>query len=237
MPAATGNIPLPRDHGSGPGRPWHTGIPVTTFWVGEIFDPEAEDGSQLISTYDSSWLEHYGGCDGLDSDDRCVTTPRRESNGWFPLYMDPLENPFYLDVPYDDLNDSVGFVRRCEVIPWADEPGYAGRCEDRGFSYMKNRWVHVVGPSGRACYGQVEDAGPGVYADADYVFGDADQRPRNHRYGGAGMDVSPALTGCLGLADINGMGEVIDWRFVEEHDVPEGPWRRIITTSGVTNEP
>src|ERR1700744_5879735 len=32
--------------------PWHTNIVSTTFWVGEIFDPNASDGSQVISTYD-----------------------------------------------------------------------------------------------------------------------------------------------------------------------------------------
>jgi len=33
--------------------PWHTDIVATTFWVGEVFDPNAADGSQVISTYDS----------------------------------------------------------------------------------------------------------------------------------------------------------------------------------------
>ena len=34
--------------------PWHTDIVATTFWVGEVFDPNASDGSQVISTYDST---------------------------------------------------------------------------------------------------------------------------------------------------------------------------------------
>ena len=45
--------------------PLHTGIVATTFWVGEIFDPTASDGSQVYSTYDSRWAAHYGGCDGI----------------------------------------------------------------------------------------------------------------------------------------------------------------------------
>ena len=45
--------------------PLHTDVVATTFWVGEIFDPQASDGSQVISTYDSHWLAHYGGCDGI----------------------------------------------------------------------------------------------------------------------------------------------------------------------------
>ena len=37
--------------------PLHTGIVATTFWVGEIFDPDATDGSQVYSTYDSQWAD------------------------------------------------------------------------------------------------------------------------------------------------------------------------------------
>src|SRR3989338_3507534 len=49
--------------GSDSRYPWHTNIVATTFWVGEIFDPDVPDGSQTISTYDDRWLEHYGGCE------------------------------------------------------------------------------------------------------------------------------------------------------------------------------
>ena len=41
--------------------PLHTDVVATTFWVGEIFDPKASDGSQVISTHESRWLAHYGG--------------------------------------------------------------------------------------------------------------------------------------------------------------------------------
>lgn len=224
----------PRPGGRWSGSSWHTDIPVTTFWVGEVFDPQAPDGSQERSTYDARWLEHYGGCDGRVRAGRCRTERRSAVNGWFPTRMQPRENPFYLDVPYDDVNDRTGFTRRCAVVPWADDPAHLGRCLDRGHSYLKNRWVRVVGPSGRDCFGQVQDAGPGEYDDATYVFGREDARPRNERYGGAGMDVSPALTGCLGLRDLDGKGELVSWRFVEEPQVPAGPWRRVVTTSGVT---
>ena len=85
----------------------------------------------------------------------------------------------------------------------------------------------------RVCYGQIEDAGPGEYHDAAYVFGADDARPVNTRYGGAGMDVSPALTGCLGFPELDGIATGISWRFVEEWEVPPGPWSWIVTTSGV----
>lgn len=47
------------------------------------------------------------------------------------------------------------------------------------------------------------------------------------------MDVSPALNGCLGFSNLDGQDDRVDWQFVDEEDVPDGPWRRIITTSQV----
>ena len=82
---------------------------------------------------------------------------------------------------------------------------------------------------GRLCYGQIEDAGPAVYDDVDYVYGTA--RPKNTRFNGAGLDVSPALNGCLGFAELNGANDRVSWRFVDAADVPAGPWTRLVTSS------
>jgi hypothetical protein len=212
----------------------HTSIVATTFWVGEIFDPNAADGSQVYSTYDSAWYRHYGGCDGVIVAQTCDTEKRSAASDFFPHHIDPLQNPFYLDLPFDDVNDPTGFRTRCQVIPWADDPGYAGHCSDTSFSYMKNRWVALTGPNGHTCYGQIEDAGPGDYHDAGYVFGSSNARPENLRYGGAGADVSPALNGCLGFAELDGDTDRVSWRFVDAADVPSGPWTRLVTTSGLT---
>ena len=208
----------------------HTGIVSTTFWVGEIFDPGASDGSQMISTYDGSWFAHYGGCDGIASAGKCATEKRTAANGYFPTSMTPKENPFYLDLPYDDVNDPTGYANRCAVIPWANDPGYAGKCKNPSFSYMKNRWVKITGPSGRTCYGQVQDAGPAIYHDSAYVFGSA--RPASGKFNGAGMDVSPALNGCLGFAELDGQSDRVSWQFVTSP--PAGPWTRIVTTRQVS---
>lgn len=217
---------------AGGSYPWHHGIVSTTFWVGEIFDPGASDGSQELSTYDSKWLSSYGGCDGVVVGGGCATEARSASNGFFPTSMTPKENPFYLDLPYDDINDTTGFAQRDQVIPWAGAEPYRSHRGDRNYSYLKNRWVQLV-RGGAVCYGQIEDAGPGQYHDAAYVFGAGDARPANTRYGGAGMDVSPALTGCLGFPELDGDSAKVDWRFVEASAVPSGPWTRIVTTSGV----
>lgn len=214
------------------GYPWHTGIVATTFWVGEVFDATASDGSQRVSTYDSDWLGSYGGCDGSTVGGGCQTERRTADNGYFPLSMTPLENPFYLDLPFDDVNDDTAFAMRDEVVPWASEQSLAGGDGGREQSLMKNRWV-LLRRDGRTCYGQIEDAGPARYDDAAYVFGADDARPASTAFNGAGLDVSPALNGCLGFTELNGENDLVDWAFVDEADVPAGPWTRIITDSPV----
>jgi hypothetical protein len=117
--------------------PLHTNVVSTTFWVGEIFNASLADGSQVCSTYNGQWaFQHtgvnagttpasasgcpgsiYGGCDGVSSGSgssfSCATEARDASNGYFPKNQKaPLENPFYLDLPYDDLNNSVAFQQR-----------------------------------------------------------------------------------------------------------------------------
>ncbi|MDJ0335422.1 hypothetical protein QMG83_09325 [Salinibacterium sp. G-O1] len=226
--------------------PLHTNIVSTTFWVGEIFDASLPDGSQMFSTYDAKWFANYGGCDGVASSGTCRTETRRASNGFFPTSITPKQNPFYLDLPFDDLNDKIGFAQRCTTIPWAAADNAASginRCNDKNHSYMKNAWVEIKGPNGATCYGQVQDAGPSsgtLYHDANYVFGTTDARPENKKFSGdktqgAGMDVSPALNGCLGFASLDGDSDKVSWRFVDRADVPAGPWLTVVTTSQVKN--
>ncbi|MCX6497783.1 MAG: hypothetical protein NTU93_03150 [Arthrobacter sp.] len=250
--------------------PTHTNIISTTFWVGEIFNASLADGSQVCSTYSSQWaFQHtgvnlgttpasasgcpgsiYGGCDGVSSGTgsnfTCSTEARDASNGYFPKNQpQPKENPFYLDLPYDDVNDTVAFQQRCTVIPWAAADNAAtgvDHCKDPNYSYMKNHWVKLTGPNGNVCYGQIQDAGPSsgtAYHDAGYVFGSQNLRPANTDFStdatqGAGMDVSPALNGCLGFAELNGSGDHVSWSFVDRANVPAGPWLKVQTTSGVS---
>lgn len=230
-PSTRGPAVRARPHGRR--YPLHTGIVATTFWVGEIFDPHSPNGSQVISTYDAHWLRHYGGCDGVVTGGRCQTQRRVAANGFFPTLMTPRENPFYLDLPFDDVNDAAAFSQRARFIPWAHDRGYAGHAHDTAFSYMKNRWVKLT-RDGRTCYGQIEDAGPGVYDDYRYVFGAGDPRPASRLYHGAGLDVSPALTGCLGFSELNGDDNRVNWQFVDAAEVPAGPWTRLVTTLGVS---
>ena len=190
-----------------------------------------DQGLQLHAAF-AHPLRQGRACDGVTGGGDCQTERRTSGNGYFPTAMSPKENPFYLDLPFDDINNRNAFGMRASVVPWANDAAYRGNLSNQNFSVMKNRWV-MLRKAGRVCYGQIQDAGPGVYDDAGYVFGSNDQRPANSRYNGAGMDVSPALNGCLGFADLNGDGDRVDWKFVEASDVPAGPWRRIVTTSGV----
>ena len=148
--------------------PLHTGIVATTFWVGEVFNASIADGSQVCSTYDSEWAFHWsggvnlgkdpstdcsgapiGGCDGQPSgsgaSSKCVTEARSAGNGYFPKNANvrPAENPFYLDLPFDDVNDSTAFKERCQVIPWAVG---SSQCSNQHYSFMKNHWVAITGP-------------------------------------------------------------------------------------------
>lgn len=212
--------------------PLHTGIVSTTFWVGEIFDPTASDGSQVLSTYDSRWFDSYGGCDGVESNNVCSTEKRSAANGFFPTAMTPQQNPFYLDLPFDDVNDSTARRTRQSAVAWAADPAYAGFGTDSQRSLLKNRWVHLTA-NGQNCYGQIEDAGPGRYHDSNYVFGATDARPVNTKFNGAGLDVSPALNGCLRFSELNGQNDRVDWQFIEASAVPNGPWLTRVTTTGV----
>jgi hypothetical protein len=207
--------------------PVHRAVTATVFWIGE---PKGGGSSEdnAISAWDDAWLKHYGGVDS--------PAPRGAANGWFPAGFRPKENPFYFDLPYDDFDDR-GRARpdRVRVVPWAR--AYAGQVaraarSGRPFSLLKNRWARIE-RGGRVCYAQWEDAGPYVYDDAAYVFGHDDRRPRNRLAHRAGLDVSPAVRDCLGFDGLNTDTNRVDWRFVAAAEVPDGPWKRVVTVRQV----
>lgn len=194
--------------------PLHTGITATVFWIGE---PKGGGSSKnnALSAWDDEWQTHYGGVD--DPVNR---------NGYYPAGFIPKENPFYLDLPYNDFDDAG--TRKADafaVVPWAGERNW-----DDTESMMKNRWVKLE-RNGIVCYGQVEDAGPYEYNDIAYVFGTA--RPRNRLANYAGLDVSPALRDCLKFTGLNNDLNKVNWQFVDESEVPPGPWKEIITSSQI----
>lgn len=183
---------------------WKGGI-ATVFWAGE--DATDENGyiSNAESAWDEKWGQHFGGVD----DPEC-----RE--GFSPCDFTPQENPFYVALPYNDLDDQGDKKPDATRVPWNDPKTKK--------SVLKNRWVEVH-VEGKSCFGQWEDVGPFYEDDIAYVFGGA-QGPKNTDGEGAGIDLSPAMRDCLG---VDGSAEVL-WRHVAESDVPLGPWKEIITT-------
>lgn len=214
------NSPLPLEPIASSSYPWHTNITATVFWIGE---PKGNGSSEdnALSAWDDDWEENYGGYDDY-------SYIRTASNNYFPTDFTPKENPFYLDLPYNDFNDSgKPKAQRLAIIPWSDQKTWTDRQ-----SLMKNRWVRVS-RNNTTCYGQIEDAGPYLYDDYIYVFGTDDSRPKSKEANNAGMDVSPALRDCLGFSGLNNADNKVDWQFVEARDVPPGPWKKVITESPI----
>ena len=189
--------------------PVHTGISATTFWVGEPADNDSGHISNAESAWDDRWIEHFGGIDDP-----------RHRNGWRPAGFVPRENPFYVALPYNDLDENGQAKGSAAAVPWAGQRASADQ------SVLKNRWVRID-YHGKSVYAQWEDAGPMGEDDFAYVFGGA--APKNRANERAGIDLSPAAQDYLGLDGLT----PVTWQFVDQPNVPPGPWLVTVTTSGV----
>ena len=194
--------------------PWHNGIITTEFWAGEGASSANGHISNAASAWDDFWGQDFG----------CVDTPNSR-NGWYPAACVPNENPFYFALPYNDFINGNHKTTAYHTVYWANETTW-GPLQ----SMLKNQWIEISA-HGKTAYGQWEDVGPYGETDSAYVFGSATpSNPRNHN---AGLDLSPALTQYLGL---NGE-EASNWKFVKATDVPDGPWKKIITTRQINWTP
>jgi hypothetical protein len=182
--------------------PWKRNVVATVFWVGE--EPtENNPTPNDKSAWDVNWMAHFGGYDD----------PAQRS-GWGPAAFTPRLNPFYIALPYNDV--APGGAHHPEasaVIPWFWE-SFRGP----GITVCKGRWISIHF-EGRVCYAQWEDVGPFQTDHWQYVF--QNENPRSNRNKSAGLDVSPAVRDYLALRS----GQRVEWRFVEEHEVPHGPWK------------
>jgi hypothetical protein len=185
--------------------PWHYQIRATVFWVGERSTP-GNPTPNTASSWDPNWEENFGGYDHPF---------KREE--FLPAGFAPKLNPFYIALPYNDLVE--GRSHRPEassIIPWFWQT-YKGP----GVSVCHNRWI-VIHHKGKVAYAQWKDVGPFTVNDWPYVF--QGEQPRPNRNKNAGIDVSPAVRDFLAM---RGNAEV-DWKFVEESEVPAGPWAKWI---------
>ncbi len=124
-------------------------------------------------------------------------------------------NPFYIALPYDDLAlESSHEAEASKIVPWywkSYTGGWSSTC--------KGKWL-TIHYRGKVCYAQWEDVGPFHNDDWQYVFkGNA---PKPNPNGNAGIEVSPAVRDFLGIRS----GYRVAWKFVEQAEVPEGPWNQ-----------
>jgi hypothetical protein len=200
LPSSSGISEAPR-----PGverYPWRNGIVTTTFWVGE----EAAKNNPVpnhMSSWDMNWAANYGGTDDPD---------RKNRKDYMPAKFTPRQNPFYVALPYNDLQKGGHKPEASQVIPWFKE-----EFRGKGKTVLKGRWL-AIRYKGKVCYAQWEDCGPFRTDHWQYVFGN--ERPKPNLNKGAGLDVSPAVRDFLGMSDT----DVTDWKFVEFDEIPTGPW-------------
>ncbi len=176
---------------------------TTVFWVGE--DATADSGyiDNYGSYWDPDWMKHFGGVD----------SPARR-RGYFPAGFTPKQNPFYVALPFAEVDQDGNLKEIAKRIP-----GFGERTEP----LTRNRWVEVR-YKGKSCFAQWQDVGPSGEDDFDWVFGSA-SKPKNKSGMKAGLDISPAAAQYLGIED----SARTEWRFVEAAEVPDGPWKAIVT--------
>jgi hypothetical protein len=185
----------------------HHNISTTKFWVGENASFANRFISNKSSAWDGKWKMHFGGTDD----------PKKRK-GFRPAAFIPKENPFYCALPYNDMdNNGIRKKGAEQIVCW-------GKSQTLGLeeSMCKNHWVEIIYHK-KVAYAQWEDVGPFGEEDAHYVFGS--QAPDADENSNVGLDVSPAVCDYLGLSGLSRTS----WIFVNENEVPDGPWKKIIT--------
>ncbi|MEP3212632.1 MAG: hypothetical protein ABJQ29_05505 [Luteolibacter sp.] len=191
--------------------PWKTHVTATIFWCGE--QPTQNNPTpNCKSSWDTKWAENFGGYDDPDPSNRIANHTTGEFR---PKNFIPRLNPFYIALPY---NDVAGWGRHKSeaqrVIPW-----FSRLSPEPGKTVLKGRWIQIY-YNNRSCFAQWEDCGPWVTDDWQYVFGKS--APKTTQNGAAGIDISPSIRDYLGVNS----GKKVHWRFVEESQVPYGPWKK-----------
>ncbi len=184
--------------------PWKRSIVTTTFWIGEK-PAKNNPVPNHVSSWDERWAKNYGGTDTPDIAQRV---------DYRPAAFVPGQNPFYVALPYNDVQMSGHKPEAEKVIPWFKE-----EFKGKGKTVLKGRWL-AIRFKDKVTYAQWEDCGPFRTDHSAYVFGD--ERPKPNLNKGAGLDVSPAVRDYLGMKDT----DVTDWKFVEFDEVPPGPWSK-----------
>ncbi len=178
---------------------------TTVFWVGEGANDDNGFIHNRSSYWDPDWVKNFGGVDSPDN--------RR---GFFPGGFQPKQNPFYAALPFAEVDQDGKLKEVAKKIP-----GFGQSKEP----LTRNRWIEIR-YKGKSCFTQWQDVGPFGEDDFDWVFGSA-KKPKNTEGEKAGLDISPAAAQYLGMTE----NDKTEWRFVEEKDVPDGPWKAVVTRS------
>jgi hypothetical protein len=184
--------------------PWKTEIITTMFWIGEGSTPLSST-TNVESSWDEDWLPNNHGSDSPNNRDGYASGNHASTL-----------NPFYVALPFNDL----AFPDKARE--WLPRGWHRPREDGKEVSACKDRWVWIKNSRGRSCFAQWEDVGPLRYDHAEYVFGD--ERPTGMGDDHAGLDVSPAVAQYLG---VDGTNRLTSWRFVDDEDVPPGPWLKL----------
>ncbi len=185
--------------------PVRKNIMTTYFWIGQGASGY-NSTTNYKSAWDVSWTRNFG---GIDDPSKRVNS-LLPGTATLPKKFAPTLNPFYVALPYNDIKYPE-LSRR--YIPWWNHEQWK---QNRWRSQCKGRWI-MIEYQGRIAFAQWEDVGPLRYDHVRYVFGN--ERPTREHHN-AGLDVSPAVRDYLGLTGLNHT----NWRFVEESEVPYGPW-------------
>lgn len=187
--------------------PVHESILTTVFWVGERSRTAGGHSDNIDSAWDANWKENFG---GLDSP--------IYRKGYFPAKFRPKQNPFYVALPFNDIKNP-DLIETCPLLQF-----FKVKREQWVRSVCKNRWIEIS-YHGKTCYAQWQDVGPQVTNDYEYVF--EGQEPKVQHNDMAGLDVSPAVRDYIFLKG----GAHTTWRFVDDSEVPAGPWSEVVTKS------
>ena len=90
--------------------PWHFDITATYFYIGE----QATKNNPVpntASSWDSAWDDNYGGFDDPNP-------ANRDPRTYAPLGFTPQLNPFYIALPYNDIDKGGPKPEAAKVIPW-----------------------------------------------------------------------------------------------------------------------
>ncbi|MGO9543948.1 MAG: hypothetical protein ACLPPF_04040 [Rhodomicrobium sp.] len=176
---------------------------TTVFWVGEGASAENGHIDNYGSYWDARWMKHFGGVDNPE-----------KRNGFHPAGFKPKQNPFYVALPFAEVDRNGNLKEIAKNIP-----GFG----TANGPLTRNRWVEIR-YKGKSCFAQWQDVGPSGEDDFDWVFGDA-AKPKNKFGLRAGLDISPATAQWLDIED----SARTEWRFVDASAVPDGPWKDIVT--------